>query len=157
MSQRLTVGNRVADFELPDQTGKPVRLSSILGKGPVVVFFYPKDETAGCTQEVCAFRDVHAELAAAGATVLGLSGDGVASHERFATKHRLPYALLADAGDRVRNEIFGVPRALFGIAPGRVTYILDKDGVIRHVHEGLLNGKAHATDALTMVKKLATR
>ena len=153
---QLKVGDRVPDFELQDQSGARVRLSQHLGQGPVVVFFYPKDETAGCTREVCAFRDIHADMVAAGAKVFGVSSDGVSSHVRFATRHNLPYPLLSDPGDRVRNEVFGVPRALLGMLPGRVTYVLDASGVIRHEFRGLIQADAHATDALGAVQRLAT-
>src|SRR4051794_8118428 len=105
----LDVGDRVPEFSLPDQTGGKVRFADLLGKGPVVLFFYPKDETPGCTREACGFRHAHDELRQAGATVYGVSGDSVESHASFAKHHKLQYGLLADVGDTVRNDVFGVP------------------------------------------------
>lgn len=150
----LAVGDRVPSFELPDQTGKTVRLAELLGKGPLVFFFYPADETPVCTKEACSFRDAHADLERAGATVFGISGDSVASHASFAKNHRLQYGLLADVGDRVRNEVFGVPRGLLGLRPGRATYVVDRDGVVRHKYAASLQAQAHVDEAIATVKKL---
>jgi peroxiredoxin Q/BCP len=105
--------------------------------------------------EACAFRDGHAELQALGAEVWGVSGDDAASHRRFATRHQLPYPLLVDEGNHLRRA-FGVPRAL-GILPGRVTYVIDRDGVIRHVFDNLLDGPAHLREAKAAVQRLAGR
>jgi peroxiredoxin Q/BCP len=150
----LAVGDRVPSFELPDQTGKQVRLEDLLGKGPLVFFFYPADETPTCTREACSFRDAHVDLQQAGAAVFGISGDSVASHASFAKHHQLPYSLLADVGDRVRNQVFGVPRGLLGLRPGRATYVLDKDGVIRHKYQAHLEAQGHVDEAIATVKKL---
>lgn len=150
----LAVGDRVPSFELPDQSGKQVRLEDLLGKGPIVLFFYPKDETPVCTREACSFRDAHDDLQKAGATVFGISGDSVASHAAFAKNHRLQYGLLADVGDRVRNGIFGVPKGLLGLKPGRATYVIDKTGVIRHRYQAHLEAQAHVDEAIATVQKL---
>jgi peroxiredoxin Q/BCP len=150
----MNPGERAPDFSLPDQDNNVVTLGSLLGRGPVVFFFYPKDETPGCTAEACSFRDATGEFLQAGATVLGVSSDSVASHKRFATKHALPYRLLADEGGRLR-EAWGIKRAFFGLADGRVTVVLDKDGVVRHSFEALLNATAHVKEALTTVRTLA--
>jgi peroxiredoxin Q/BCP len=149
----IDVGDRLPEFELPDQSGQTIRSAELIGRGPLVVFFYPRDETPGCTVEACTFRDAHAELAEAGATVVGISSDGVESHKRFATKHQLPYSLLADDGGRVRDR-FGVPRSLFGLSDGRVTYIADKGGVVRHRFVGMFQAARHVSEALDAVKKL---
>ena len=154
MAKSLGVGDRVPSFELPDQDGKVVKLDELLGKGPIVFFFYPKDETPICTKEVCRFRDAHEELAKAGAQVFGVSGDSVESHRRFAQSHKLQYALLADVGDRVRNDVFGVPRALFGLQAGRATYVVDKEGIVRHRYEAMLEAQGHVDEAIATVKKL---
>lgn len=151
----LAVGDKVPSFELPDQTGRVVKSSELLGKGPIVLFFYPKDETPVCTREACSFRDAYDELRGAGATVYGISGDSVESHAAFAKNHRLQYGLLADVGDKVRNEIFGVPRGLLGLRPGRATYVIDKDGVVRHKFQAHLEAQAHVDEAIAMVKKLS--
>jgi peroxiredoxin Q/BCP len=149
----VKVGERAPSFTLLDQDGKPLVLDEALGKGAVVVFFYPKDDTPGCTTEVCSFRDSSAELVAAGATVVGISSDGVASHKKFAAKHELPYRLLADEGGKVREQ-FGVPRGMFGLLDGRVTYVLDDQGIVRHRFEAMLRAGKHADEAIATVKKL---
>ncbi len=155
MAKSIAVGDRVASFELPDQHGKVVKLDDLLGKGPLVFFFYPKDETPVCTREACSFRDAHDELQQAGAAVFGVSGDSVESHASFAEHHKLTYPLLADPGDKVRDGVFGVPRGLLGLTAGRSTYVLDKDGVVRHVHKAQLEAQSHVDEALAVVKKLA--
>ncbi|MFO0727544.1 MAG: peroxiredoxin [Myxococcota bacterium] len=153
MSQALRVGDRVPSFTLPDQDGKPFRLEEALGRGPLVLFFYPKDETPGCTKEVCSFRDASAEFLEAGAVVAGVSSDDVASHRRFADKHRLPYPLLSDAQGALRAQL-GVPRGLLGLADGRVTYVIDKNGVLRHRFESSLRFAKHVDEALETVRSL---
>jgi peroxiredoxin Q/BCP len=155
VAARLGPGDKVAPFELPDQAGTRVKLEDLLGKGPIVFFFYPADETPTCTREACSFRDAYADLQQAGAQVFGVSGDSVESHARFAEKHRLPYKLLADVGDRVRNDVFHVPKGLLGLRPGRATFVLDKDGVVRHAFQAHLQAQAHVDEAMAVVKRLA--
>ena len=149
---RVTVGERAPDFVLPAQSGEPVRLSDLLQRGSVVLYFYPKDNSAGCTAESCAFRDSYAVFTEAGATVVGISSDSVASHERFAGRHRLPFLLLSDAGGAVR-KLYGVPRTL-GILPGRVTYVIDRQGLIRHMFTGQLAATRHVQEALRMLRTM---
>src|ERR1700688_259944 len=96
-------GDAAPDFELPDRHGKPVRLSQYRGTRPVVIFFYPKDDTGGCTIEACRFRDEFEDFQEAGAEVIGISDDSTESHERFASKYKLPFTLLSDQGGRVRK------------------------------------------------------
>jgi peroxiredoxin Q/BCP len=150
----MKVGDRTPSFELQDQDGERVRFDDLRGKGPMVLFFYPKDETPVCTAEACSFRDAYAEFSGAGAIVLGISSDDVASHKRFADKHKLPYKLLADVGGKVRTQL-GVPKGMLGLMDGRVTYILDKDGVVKHLHHAALQAQAHVDQAIAMVKQLA--
>jgi peroxiredoxin Q/BCP len=152
----LTSGQRVPSFTLKDQDDVDFLLDDALGKGPIVFFFYPKDETAGCTAEACSFRDANPALAAAGATVVGISRDSVASHKAWATKHNFPFKLLADVDGKVRDA-FGVPKAAFGLFDGRVTYVVDKEGVIRHSFESLLRATKHVDEAIETVKKLAAK
>jgi peroxiredoxin Q/BCP len=154
VSKALAPGDRAPLIALNDADGIE-RRSDQLGGRALVLFFYPKDDTPGCTMEACAFRDGHAELQALGAEVWGVSGDDAASHRRFATRHQLPYPLLVDEGNHLRRA-FGVPRAL-GILPGRVTYVIDGDGVIRHVFDNLLDGPAHLREAKAAVQRLAGR
>ena len=136
---------------LNDQDGTERRSDQLDGKA-LVLFFYPKDDTPGCTMEACAFRDSYADLQGLGAEVWGVSGDDAASHRRFANRHRLPFPLLVDAGNRVRKA-FGVPSVL-GLLPGRVTYVIDGHGVVRHVFNNLLDGPAHRREALEALRGL---
>ena len=136
---------------LRDATGVERRSDQLAGR-PLVLFFYPKDDTPGCTAEACAFRDSYAELQALGAEVWGVSGDDAASHQRFATRHNLPFPLLVDAGNGLRKA-FGVP-AVLGLLPGRVTYVIDGQGVIRHVFNNLLDGAAHRREALAALRAI---
>lgn len=112
----LTRGTPAPDFELPDQHGNPVRLSQFRGKCALVVYFYPKDDTTGCTIEACKFRDDFARFQATGAEVLGISDDSTESHARFAAKYKLPFTLLSDKGGHVR-KLYGVKKTL-GVIPG---------------------------------------
>jgi peroxiredoxin Q/BCP len=147
----LGPGDPAPDFTLEDQDGRPVRLADLRGR-PVVVYFYPKDDTPGCTRESCAFRDHYAAFQDAGAEVLGISSDPPASHKAFADKHRLPFRLLADAGGRVRAA-FRVPRTA-GLLPGRVTYVIDREGVIRHAFNSQLAATRHVDEALEVLRRL---
>ena len=121
--ERVQAGSVAPDFTLPSQSGEMVRLGDFLGK-PVVLFFYPKDNTLGCTKEVCAFRDNIEEYGKLDAEVIGISSDSMESHRAFAHKHDLPFALLSDEGGKVR-KLYGVPNTL-GLFPGRVTYVIDE-------------------------------
>ena len=145
-------GDTAPRFTLPDHDGTLVTLDALLEKGPVVVFFYPKDETPGCTVEACSFRDAYEDFQEAGASVIGISSDSSASHRRFRDKHGFPYLLLSDTGGKVRAE-WGVPKTL-GILEGRSTYVLDKAGVVVHVLHSQLKVKKHVGEALDMVKRL---
>ena len=147
----IGVGDQAPDFGLPSSKGGTVRLRNLRGQW-VVVFFYPKDNTPGCTAEACGFRDNLAQFETLGATVLGISGDTVESHQRFAAKHNLTFPLLADVGNGVRKH-FGVPSAMF--LPGRVTYVIDPAGVVRLVFNSLLNAKAHVQQARACLEQQA--
>jgi peroxiredoxin Q/BCP len=118
----------------------------------VVLYFYPKDNTSGCTAEACAFRDSHEVFSEAGAEVIGVSSDSVAKHTGFADKHKLPFTLLSDQGGKVR-KLYGVP-AVLGLIPGRVTYVIDREGIVRQVFNSMTNISGHVNDALEMVKQL---
>ena len=133
------------DFQLPNQNGEIVSSSSFRGK-PVVIYFYPKDDTPGCTAEACSFRDSYEDFTDAGAEVVGISADSPASHAAFAKKHRLPFVLLSDVGNKVRRQ-FRVPKSFLGLLPGRVTYIFDKNGVCQRVFDSQLNAKKHVAEA----------
>lgn len=152
MTKQVEAGDQAPDFALPTQSGGTVRLSDFRDKATVVLFFYPKDNTRGCTAEVCAFRDSYEVFTGAGAQVIGISSDSVGSHERFAGKHNLPFTLLSDAGGQVRKT-YGVP-ATMGFLPGRVTYVIDRAGVVRHVFNSMTNIGAHIDGALKVVRQL---
>jgi peroxiredoxin Q/BCP len=149
----LSIGDPVPLIALKDAEGVERRSDQLAG-APLVLFFYPKDDTPGCTMEACAFRDGFADFQALGAQVWGVSGDDAASHQRFAARHKLPYPLLVDQGNQLRRA-FGVPNTL-GFLPGRVTYVIDGDGVIRHVFNNLLDGPAHRREALDALRKLTS-
>ena len=154
MPMNLAVGDHAPDFALPASTGETVRLSDLTtsrGK-TVVVFFYPKDDTPGCTVEACGFRDEYYKFTEAGAEVIGVSSDSTESHARFASKHNLPMTLLSDTDGKVR-ELWGVRRTL-GILPGRATFVVDRQGKVRHVFVSQLRVGSHVQRALDMVRQL---
>ena len=153
-SSPVKVGDRAPAFTLPNQSGAAVNLSDLLGNKPIVLFFYPKDDTPGCTAEACAFRDSYEVFQEAGAEVIGVSGDSSASHQQFANRHKLPYTLLSDQGNQVR-KLYGVPATLF-VLPGRVTYIIDRRGVVQHIFDSQLEFQAHVQEALNALKRMQT-
>jgi peroxiredoxin Q/BCP len=152
MARGIQVGDKAPDFSLPSQSGDQVKLSDRLGEKVVVLYFYPKDETPGCTREACAFRDSHEVFTDAGAEVIGISSDSVDKHASFAEHHKLPFTLLADKGGAVRKS-YGVPATL-GVLPGRVTYVIDQSGTVRHVLNSMTDIGRHVGDALDVVKKI---
>jgi peroxiredoxin Q/BCP len=147
----LTNGTAAPDFELPDQHGNLVRLSQYRGNCPVVIYFYPKDDTSGCTVQACGFRDDFAKFQAAGAEVIGISGDSVESHLRFASKYKLPFTLLSDKGGRVR-KLYGVKKTL-GLIPGRVTFTIDRAGIVRHIFSSQSKPARHVAEALAALSE----
>jgi peroxiredoxin Q/BCP len=151
----VEVGHKAPDFELPDANGKRVRLADFRGKKAVVLYFYPKDDTPGCTKEACSFRDQYQDFQDAGAAVIGVSSDSSESHRKFAAKHRLPFTLLADRGGKLRR-LYGVPATL-GLLPGRVTFVIDGAGVVRHVFNSQLDATRHVREALEVLRKPGAR
>ncbi len=150
----VKVGDKAPDFTLPSQMGDNVTLSEFLGKKNIVLYFYPKDETPGCVKEACSFRDSYQQLTELGAEVLGISGQSVESHVAFASHYGLPFILLADVGNKVR-ELYDVPKSM-GIMPGRVTYIIDKKGLVRHIFSSQTQAEQHVQEAkhtLEMIEK----
>lgn len=152
MTRGIQVGDKAPDFTLSSQDGDSVRLYDRLAAGPVVLYFYPKDNTTGCTAEACAFRDSYEVFTEAGADVIGVSSDSVTRHAGFASKHGLPFTLLSDQGGAVRKT-YGVPATL-GFIPGRVTYVIGQDGTVRHVFNSMTNIGGHIKDALTAIREL---
>ena len=151
-SSPVQVGDRAPVFTLPNQSGTLVNLTDLLGQKPIVLYFYPKDDTPGCTAESCAFRDSYEIFQEAGAEVIGISADTPASHQQFASKYRLPFTLLSDTDNRVR-KLYGVPATLF-ILPGRVTYVIDQEGIVRHIFDSQLDFKAHVQESLSVLRGL---
>ncbi len=143
----VTIGDKAPDFTLPDQDGNPFALNHVLGKNIIILYFYPQDETPGCTAEACSFRDSMAQFTASGVQVIGVSQDSVDRHSRFAARHRLNFPLLSDTGNKVR-ALYGVKPALFGLLPGRKTYIIDKQGIVTHIFDYQLRAKKHVAEAL---------
>jgi len=153
MAESVKVGDMAPNFALFSETGEAVELQDYIGNKPVVLFFYPKDNSAICTKEACRFRDSFDEFKNShDAEIIGISSDSVESHQLFSKKNNLPFMLLSDPDDDVRNE-YGVPKTL-GILPGRVTYIIDKSGIVRHIYSSQLNYKAHVQKALSALKSL---
>lgn len=150
---QLEAGQQAPDFTLTNQAGESWTLSTHAARGPVVLFFYPKNDTPVCIVEACSFRDQHEVFSRLGAQVVGVSSDDVQSHGRFAGKHELPYTLLADQGGEVRAQ-FGVKKTL-GFFDGRVTFVIDQGRLIRHVFSSAFNAKGHVEAALETVRELA--
>jgi peroxiredoxin Q/BCP len=152
MARGVQVGDKAPDFTLNSQAGAPVRLQDRLNERAVVLYFYPKDETSGCTAEACAFRDSFEVFTDAGAEVIGVSSDSAEKHASFAEHHKLPFTLLSDPGGKVRKS-YGVPSVL-GVIPGRVTYVIDQSGTVRSAFNSMTNIGKHVNDALEVVKGL---
>jgi len=145
-------GSPIPDVTLIGPEG-PVRLKSLLGDKAVVLYFYPKDETPGCTAEACSFRDRYQDFLDAGADVIGVSRDSADSHAKFKANHRLPYRLYTDQGGAAAAAL-GVKKT-FGIIAGRVTFVIDPAGVVRMRFDSQLNATKHVAEALDMVKRLS--
>ena len=152
MAKGIQAGDKAPDFTLPAQNGAPVKLSDRLDQRVVVLYFYPKDETSGCTAEACAFRDNFEVFTDAGAEVIGISSDSVDKHASFTEHHKLPFTLLSDDKGKVRKS-YGVP-SLLGVVPGRTTYVIDRTGTVRLYFNSMTNIGGHVNDALDMVKKI---
>ncbi|MBX2862131.1 MAG: peroxiredoxin [Leptolyngbyaceae cyanobacterium MAG.088] len=149
----LKVGDIAPDFTLQSQAGESITLSNFKNQKAVVLYFYPKDDTPGCTTESCTFRDSFQDFQNLGAEVIGISSDSPDSHQKFANKYSLPFTLVSDTSSNVRKA-YGVPATL-GLLPGRVTYVIDKTGTIRHLFNSQFNPKKHVDEALTVLKGLS--
>jgi peroxiredoxin Q/BCP len=151
MAKGIKEGDEAPDFELPNQEGKMIRLSDIKGQRALVLYFYPKDFTSGCTMEARAFRDMYEEFQRQEAEVVGVSGDSIQSHKEFIEAHQLPFMLLSDAEGRVR-DLYGAYS--IGKLPGRVTYLIDKEGIVRMVLSTNINPKKHIDEALRVLREI---
>jgi thioredoxin-dependent peroxiredoxin len=149
----LSKGSRVPEFSLYDQNGKLFDIKNVLGKKNIVIYFYLKDETPGCTKESCTFRDQYSAFQQAQAMVIGISAQSVKSHREFADKNNLPFTLLSDPDNKVR-KMFGVSTGEDGTLPGRVTFVIDKTGTIVYVYDSLNQPVEHVTEALKALKNI---
>ena len=152
MASGIRVGDAAPDFTLRSQTGEEVNLKKVLESSEVVLYFYPKDNTPGCTTEAKAFRDRYEAFRDMGAEVLGVSSDSVGSHRDFAANCGLPFTILSDEGGRVR-KLYGVPSSM-GLIPGRVTYVIDTKGVVRHVFNSQMNPGRHVEEAMKVMETI---
>ena len=125
----LNEGDPAPHFSGVDQNGDHFESKDYIGKQPLIVYFYPKDFTPGCTQEACQFRDQYEDFKELGAEVIGISADSEKSHQRFSKKHNLPFRLISDADKKLQKK-FGVKKSVFGLLPGRETFVIDKQGKI---------------------------
>ncbi len=149
---KLKVGEMAPDFELLAQEGRKVSLHEFAGSKNVVLFFYPKDFTRGCTFETKYFGESYDEIRKLNAEVLGISNDSVESHTQFAAKCGVSFPMLADDGGKVR-ELYSVEKAL-GFIPGRTTFVIDKHGIVRNIFSSQTDMKAHVTEAMAVLKTL---
>jgi peroxiredoxin Q/BCP len=149
----LKVGDKAPDFSLSSSSGTAVRLSQFLGKN-VVIFFYPMDESPVCSREVEAFRDRHTDFKALDAEVIGVSSQSVESHKSFASHHNLPFILLSDKDKSIR-KLYGISSTL-GI-PGRITFVIDKKGIVFFVYSSQIHPAKHADEALRALRELSSQ
>ena len=149
----IKIGSSIPAFTLPDQNGNLFDISSVLGKKNLVIYFYPKDDSPGCTAQACSFRDQFEVFKEADAVIIGISGQSVESHKEFAEKHRLSFTLLSDEGNIIRKQ-FGVQSDLLGLLPGRVTFVADKNGKVIYVFNSQTQATKHVDEALKILKEL---
>lgn len=148
----IAIGDVLPLFEAKDQFGNNFNIGTVLGKKVLVLYFYPKDDTPGCTRQACFFRDQYEEFKDLGAEVIGISGDSVKAHEKFAKTYNLPFTLLSDSNKKLR-KLFGVPTNFLGLLPGRVTYIIDKQGVVQMIFDSM-KAENHFSKTVEEVKRL---
>ncbi len=150
---KIEVGSKIPEFSLQDQHGDTIHISSFLGKKNMVIYFYPKDDTPGCTKEACYFQDMFEVFKEADAEVIGISGQSVESHKNFAKKHGLSFILLSDEGNTIRKR-FKVPTNFLGLIPGRVTYVVDKTGTVVYMFSSQTEVNKHVDEALRIIQEL---
>lgn len=149
----MKIGERIAPFQALDHEGKAVSIDPDELKNPIVIYFYPKDDTPGCTKEACTFRDAYESFTEANVEVYGISADSVEDHRHFRSKHRLPFTLLSDPDNAIRKQ-FKVKGNLLGLIPGRVTFVIDEDGKVAHTFNSQLNAAQHVHEALKVIEQL---
>ena len=150
--EKIVVGSEIPSFTLNDQNGNPFSIDSVVGTKNLVIYFYPKDDTYGCTKEACSFRDNYEDFTDADALVIGISSDNVESHKNFAEKYELNFTLLSDPDGAVRKR-FGVPKSFLGMLPGRVTYVVNREGKVIHIFNSQLNAEKHIKEALEALSR----
>ena len=147
----LKVGDKIPFFTAKDSNGNSFEVRDYIGQ-PLVIYFYPKDDTPGCTIQACTFRDQYQDFKDLGAEVFGISSDSIQSHQKFIKRYKLPFILISDFDKKIRNA-FGVPNDLFGLLPGRATYVTDKEGVIKLIFDST-SSKIHIQKALQILKTM---
>lgn len=152
MSQ-VKVGSKIPLFKLKNQNNQVIDIETFLGKKNLIIYFFPKDDTPGCTAEACSFRDEYEEFKSLDAEVIGISSDSPDTHKIFSLKYNLSFTLLSDVGKKVRKK-FGVPSDFLGLLPGRVTYIVGKDGIVKHIFNSQLNATKHVSESMRVLQSL---
>jgi peroxiredoxin Q/BCP len=147
----LKIGDKIPSFTSIDSKGDSFDIIEYIGK-PLVIYFYPKDDTPGCTIQACTFRDKYEDFKALGAEVIGISSDSLKSHQKFASRYKLPFILLSDFDKKIRIQ-FGVPNDFLGLIPGRATYVIDKKGVVQLIFDST-SSKIHIEKALEILKTI---
>ena len=151
-NMEIKIGSIIPDIILRNQNGELFNLKKETAGKNVVLYFYPKDDTPGCTAQACSFRDQFEDFTDADAVVIGISGQSVESHKTFAEKHRLTFTLLSDEGNKIRKQ-FGVPTNFFGLMPGRVTYVIDKNNKVVYIFNSQTNISGHIEESLKILKE----
>ena len=149
---KVKIGDKAPGFTLPNQDGAFVSLSDYYKQNNVVLFFYPKDFSPGCTTQACSFRNHYEDFTDLGAEVVGISSDSVGSHKKFLDEYLLPFTLLSDKDGKVRS-LYG-SKKVFGFLPGRYTFIIDREGIIRHIFTSETNMKKHIDEALRFLREI---
>lgn len=152
-NMEIKIGDTIPTMVLKNQNGELFDLKAKTAGKSVVLFFYPKDDSPGCTAQACSFRDQFEDFKDANAVVIGISGQSVESHKKFAEKHRLTYTLLSDEGNKIRKQ-FGVPTNFLGMIPGRVTYVIDKTGKVVYIFNSQTKVNEHVEKTLAILKDL---
>jgi len=150
--KKIEVGDKIPSFTLKDENNIDFDITKI--KSPLIIYFYPKDETPGCIKEACKFRDEFESFVDLGIRVIGISADNSESHKKFKEKYKLPFTLLADTNNSVR-KMFGVPKSMLFL-PGRVTYVIDKKGIVKYIFNSQFGAEKHIENSLKYLRKNKT-
>jgi peroxiredoxin Q/BCP len=149
----IKVGSQVPEFSLRDQEGNVFDIKNVLGKENLVIYFYVRDDTPGCTTEACSFRDQYDAFRQADARIIGISAQSVESHKKFAEKNKLQFTLLSDPDNSVR-KMFGVKTGGAGSLPGRVTFVVNKQGKVVYIFNSQTQPAKHVSEAIRILKSL---